>query len=60
MAHHPGDVEGALAGGAPKAREGVPPAHQARQGFGFDMTRGAAHAAHPHQKLPEAVVELLE
>jgi hypothetical protein len=33
---------------------------QARQDFWCDVTRGAARAAHAHQELPEAVVELLD
>jgi len=36
------------------------PTREARQGLGFDVTRGAAHAAHPHQELPETIVELFD
>jgi hypothetical protein len=36
------------------------PAHEARQGLGLDVTRGAARAAYTHQEQPEAIVELLD
>jgi hypothetical protein len=47
-----GDLLGAVA-----QRSGL---YEDRQCGRFDVTRGAARAAHAHQKLTEAVVELLD
>jgi hypothetical protein len=33
---------------------------QARQGFGLNFAHGDTGAAHAHQELPEAIVELLD
>ena len=43
-----------------QVRECRLPPDQARQGLGLNVSRGSAHATHAHQKLPEAVVELLD
>lgn len=43
-----------------KLLERCGPADKARQGFGFNVSGGTALAAHAHQELPEAIVQLFD